>query len=588
MSVRAKQGFTLVEAMIAIAILLIFASGVYGGIRLVFQVVYQSRLRILESAILNEQVEIVRNMSFFDVGIVNGSPSGLLERNVTTTRNGIDFLITRTIRNIDDPFDGTIGGTPNDTAPADYKLVDISIICTACAQREPLVVSTFAGPKYLEGNPDNGALFIEVIDASGQPVQGATVRLVSTSTDPTYDFEDTTGNDGFLRVVDLAAGQNAYHITVTKDGYTRDMTTTSVANPTKPPASVVAQDVTSRTFSIDVVSTLNIETKTAVCAPIAAADGQIAGSRVIGTEPDSLLIDTTFTTDGDGAFTFADMPWDTYSLIPTGYDLVGAIPMLPLEMLPGSETDLSLILGPSTADSLLVHVEDSSTGDPVSSSTVTIVEGGSTFIRTTGIGTLRQLSWIGGAGQSMYTDETRYAADDGNLTIGADIELVDLSGAYVSDGWLESSTFDLGGSTNFVSLDWGPYAQPAQTGTSSVRLQFASSNSSTPASWNFLGPDGTNSTYYTPELLSINDVHNGDQFARYRVYLSTASSSYTPTVSDVAFTYVAQCTPPGQAYFGGISDETYTITVSSTGYTSYVSEVTVDGATRLIVPLVAE
>ncbi|MBI4992997.1 MAG: prepilin-type N-terminal cleavage/methylation domain-containing protein, partial [Candidatus Magasanikbacteria bacterium] len=128
------KGFTLVEIVVALGVFLLFASGIYSGIQFVFKSVYYSRLKILETGILNEQLEIIRNLPFEDVGIVNGSPSGVLERTATTTRNNIDFEITRTIRNIDDPFDGTIGGTPNDLAPADYKMVEVEIICTNCYQ----------------------------------------------------------------------------------------------------------------------------------------------------------------------------------------------------------------------------------------------------------------------------------------------------------------------------------------------------------------------------------------------------------------------------------------------------------------------
>lgn len=628
---QSGAGFTLVEAMIALAVMMLFAAGIYGGIQLVFRVVYQSRVRILESAILNEQIEIVRNMSFFDVGIVNGSPAGLLARTVTTTRNNIDFIITRTIRNIDDPFDGTIDAEPLtppdgkvyichsgatlsvsvnalgghlghgdtegpcdgdpeagnvDQAPADYKMVHIDVICSNCSQQDPLSATTLVGPKFLEGNPDNGALFVEVINSSGQPVQGATVRFVATSTDPTYDFEDTTDNDGMVRIVDLEAGQNVYHISVTKDGYTTDGTTTTVENATKPPASVVAQDVTSRTFVIDQLSELSVNTTNALCGPIGNVGVTLRGSRLTGTEPDTYLVNKSVSTDGVGAYQ-TQLPWDTYTLNIAGYDLLGSIPMLPVEVLPGESMSLQLIVGANTAHSLLVHVEDSATGDAISSSTVTI-NAGADQSAITGIGTLRQLDWSGGAGQSMYSIATQYAADDGNITASGDIELTDIAGSYPASGWLESSTFDLGGPANFVELDWSPVSQPAGAGTSSVRLQFASSNSSTPASWDFRGPDGTATSYYTDMDQTLSGVHNGDRYARYRLLLSTASSTLTPTVSDIAFTYVAACTPPGQVYFGSLSNTTYDITVSASGYTAYVSDVVVNGDTRLIVPLVAE
>mgnify|MGYP000032385738 FL=1 len=263
MFIKNKKAFSLLEAVISIAIFLLFALGIYGGTQLVFKIVYSSRIRILETGILNEQVELVRNLSFYDVGVINGSPSGVLDRNVTTTRNGVDFLVTRTVRNIDDTYDGTVGGVPQDLAPADYKLVDISVICARCDQREPLSMQTYVAPKFLEGDPTHGALFIEVFDANAQAVQSASVHILSTSTDPTYDFTDTTDNDGMLRLVDMAEGFGTYNITISKDGYTSDGTlsiTESIPNPTKPTASVIAQGVTEVSFSIDLISSISIET----------------------------------------------------------------------------------------------------------------------------------------------------------------------------------------------------------------------------------------------------------------------------------------------------------------------------------------
>ncbi|EKD67435.1 MAG: hypothetical protein ACD_48C00409G0001, partial [uncultured bacterium] len=241
-----KHGFSLLEIVVAVGIFAIFAIGIYSGIQFVFKLVYNSRVRIIETSLLNEQIENIRNMSFYDVGIVNGSPSGLLERIVTTTRNNIDFEITRTIRNIDDPFDSTIDGVPQDISPADYKFVDVSVICVSCQQKEPVIMSTYIAPKYLEGDPTHGALFIKVFDANGQAVPGATVHIVSESTNPTYGFYDTTDNDGRLAVVDLAAGIEAYAITITKEGYTTDATVASTVanpNPTKPFGTVIAQNV---------------------------------------------------------------------------------------------------------------------------------------------------------------------------------------------------------------------------------------------------------------------------------------------------------------------------------------------------------
>ena len=574
-----KNGFSLIEVIIAMAVFVIFTMGIYSGIQYVFKIVYQSRLRILETAILNEQIEILHNMPFDEVGIVNGSPSGLLERTVTTTRNGINFNITRTIRNIDDSYDGTIGGTPNDTAPADYKLVQVDIIANNFIQHVPYSITTHVSPKFLEGDPTHGALFIKVFDADAKPVQGASVHVVATSTNPTVDFTDTTDNDGMLKIVDLSEGIQAYDITVTKSGYTTDQTIRSgvIENPVKPPASVVAQDVTEISFSIDKIASITLTTLNKNCLPTANVPINILGTKLLGIEPDVFKVNQNITTNASGIYNFSNLEWDSYNFRVTNYDLIGSIPGLPFDLTAGSNQPTQLILGTNTANSILVYVRDNITQQPVSNANVEIIGNDYDQTHITGIGFNRQTDWSGGSGQLNYVNENKYWSDDGkieNFNPTGDVTLVKVGDEYVSNGVLESSIFDLGTNVNFINLNWEPLAQPIETGLNSVGWQIAASNTSTPDSWNYLGPDATNGTYYNDENFAINNVHNGDRYFRYKLFLSTASSTFTPTVSDFTVSYTTSCSAPGQAYFGNLVAQDYSVKVVADGYQTTTQSIT--------------
>ncbi len=577
-----KKGFGLVEIIVAIGIFILFVIGIYGSIQFIYKVVFQSRLRIVENAIVNEQIELMRNLSFYDVGIENGSPAGVLQRVVTTTRNNIDFTITRTIRNIDDPFDGTIGGDPNDLSPADYKLVTIEVMCTTCDQKVPVEATTFVAPKYLEGDPTHGALFIEVFDANGHAVPQATVHIVSTSTDPAIDLTDTTDNDGMLRLVDLAEGLKAYQITVLKDGYTTDQTVASsvtVENPVKPFASVIAQSVTAVSFSIDIISTLDIVTLDTVCTPIGAVPFTLLGTKTIGTNPDVLLFDQSQVSGGDGAYAFASLVWDNYAPWFTSYDLIGAIPHLPLSLLPGAEQSATLVLGPNTDHSLIVQVLDSISEQPLSDATASI-NGAENQTKVTGLGTFTQTDWAGGDGQLLFSDESKYFTDSGTVDVSGNpgnIQLQLVGENYLSNGSLESSIIDLQTGVNLVEIYWEPLGQPEAVGAHAVQFQVASSNTSTPELWNYLGPDGTSGTYYNEENMTIQDGHDGDQYVRYQVSLHTDAATSTPVVSDIGITYTTSCTPPGQVYFGDITEGEYTINITKSGYQAREETIQVSG-----------
>ncbi|HOX60763.1 MAG TPA: carboxypeptidase-like regulatory domain-containing protein, partial [Candidatus Magasanikbacteria bacterium] len=511
------------------------------------------------------------------------------------SRSNIDFVITRTVRNIDDPFDGTIDGEPKDLAPADYKLFEAEIICTGCDQRNPIRLSTQIAPKYLEGSSENGALFIEVFDAEVKPVSGATVRVVATSTVPSIDITDTTDNDGMLRIVDLPPGVGVYSIIVSKDGYTTDQTVISSdtnPNPVKTPVSVMKQDVTEISFSIDRVAEIQVATMNNACQPIGNVGAHILGTKLLGVEPNVFKVDDDFTTNGSGEHTFSNMEWDAYGIKVSGRDLLGSIPVLPINLVAGSNQPVTLILGTDTINSLLVNVTDGITSQPLSSARVELIpETGGTIVRDTGVGYLRQTDWSGGAGQLLFTDETKYYSDDSYVDVDStpgDITLEKIGKNYLSSGELISSVFDLGTVVRPIALVWEPLGQIDGSGTSSVRFQIAVSDTSTPTVWQYTGPDGTDASYFVNDNFSIPESVGSHQYFRYKLYLSTDTNTSTPVLSDLTMSYTTSCTPPGQAYFGGLSVANYTVRVSREGYQPVEETVSVSGDMLLSVSMSVE
>lgn len=155
----------------------------------------------------------------------------------------------------------------------------------------------------------------------------------------------------------------------------------------------------------------------------------------------------------------------------------------------------------------------------------------------------------------------------------------------MNSGWLESSTIDFGTPANFNNIIFSPLSQPLETGQNPITFQLATSDTSTPAGWAFTGPDGTPTTYYTATSTLIADIHDGDQYLRYRVFLNTSDTDFTPTLSEVAFTYITSCIPPGQIFFGSLSNDTYTLDVSKADYITNNGTVDVSGATEAVVNL---
>ena len=571
-----KKGFSLVETIIAVAVFLIISMGVYKGYVVVLQGVQISKTKQAALNVASEQIEIIHNLPYVDVGIVDGLPDGVIPHIQNINSSGINFIVTTTIRNIDDPFDGVIGGTPNDTSPADNKLVEIEVECEGC-NVDPIKLVTRISPQGLENTGDNGALFVQVLDANGLPIEGADIHIENNQLENILSIDDVTDVNGFLQIVDAPTGTEAYEITVTKNGFSTEQTYTSgsLVNPIpdKPHANVVTGQVTQITFSIDELSDLLISTRRDTCSPVGYVDFDLIGSKTIGYGVKKY--DKSHTTNSSGNLSLYGMEWDNYvfNLIDATYSLAGSNPIVLFDLPPASNQSVDLIVSEKDPKMLLIRVKDGVTDLPLSGAKVTLEKGADKEVLYTGRGFLNQTDWSGGAGQDDFSNSTRYLSQDGNietLNPAGDIQLVNLGGTYINSGELVSSTFDTGTTTNFQTLNWVPADPPIESGENPLKFQVATNleNSAT-STWSFVGPDGTSGSYFTSSGDSFSSVHNGDRYIRYKAYFSTESSSYTPVLSDLFFTFSSDCTPSGQVFFKGLQTGTYTITVEKSGYTTF-------------------
>ena len=101
-------------------------------------------------------------------------------------------------------------------------------------------------------------------------------------------------------------------------------------------------------------------------------------------------------------------------------------------------------------------------------------------------------------------------------------------GGFQTSGTFDSSSFDAGASAalNYITFS---ITEPAST---NIRFQIATNNDNT--TWNYIGPDGTASTFYdTPGTIRIGTV---GRYTRYRASFSGPGTS-TPTLSDVSVNY---------------------------------------------------
>jgi carboxypeptidase family protein/Big-like domain-containing protein len=142
---------------------------------------------------------------------------------------------------------------------------------------------------------------------------------------------------------------------------------------------------------------------------------------------------------------------------------------------------------------------------------------------------------------------------------------------YMSSGFSPSGTFvsslkdanpEAGRTPQWTTLSFAA-TQPAGT---SVKFQVAGSNSQY-GPFNFVGPDGTASTFFTTSGASLNQF-NGLRYLKYEAFLSTSNGSVTPTLSSVSVCFqdtaatssTALAVAPATGTYGGTTTLSATLT----------------------------
>jgi prepilin-type N-terminal cleavage/methylation domain-containing protein len=575
-SLEKKKGFTLIEVIVSVGVFVLVSFIAYQGYAQILQTAQILKSRMIGTNLANEYIEIIRNAPYESVGTIGGIPAGVFSPLQNVEREGRAFQVATTIRNIDHAFDGVAGGVPDDSYPADAKLVEIEVQCPVCKDFKSIIFHTWVAPENIEGVQDGGVLRVNVFDAFGEPVSLADISIVNSSVSPAVNLNDVSGLQGILNIVGAEPSVEGYEIVVTKDGYSTDRTlSATVANPhpIKPHTTVAQGSVTSVSFFIDKVSTINLQTVNDACVPVPGVDLSLASDKIIGTEPTVLKYDTTFATNASGEYVLDDLEWGIYTLgisAAEPWNIFGINPGIVTAIDPDSVYPYTVTVDSATPN-VFVEVFDQATGESIENVEVRLQDGGTVYLRESETGYRAQSSWQGGSGQELFEESDAYASDDSNVTTlpsGA-LALSSSEGVYQSLGTLISSTFDVGTNGVVNAFTWESDT-PAGT---EIRFQIAVSDVGTPS--NFVGPDGTSLTYFTDSGSSLASVYTGERFVRYKVELVTADPGETPILERVDLSFSSPCLFPGQVGFSDVASGTYTITITAPGFTSEVDTLVV-------------
>lgn len=566
----ARTGTSLIDLVISIAIVTVLFGGVYLVYFSIETAIANVSVRSAATNVVENEIEIIRNLPYGSVGTVSGIPSGVIPQTQTITYGNFSFVVNTTVLNIDDPFDSS----PSSSPVVDYKLVDVEATCPFCQNFAPVEITTTVASRNLTAGTPYGSIFVNAIDADGIGVPEASVEVVNASVTPSIDVIDTTNASGVLELIGVPTSTQGYQIFVSKSGYSSAQTYPQGAagnpNPVSPNITVASGTVSSVTLSIDTVASVTVSTTDMVCVPIASVPISIQGTKVIGTSPNVLKFSTTTKTNASGSFALP-MEWDTYtfSMTSSSQDVAGTIPEDPLTIDPGAMQNFQFVLAPASDPSLLVGAYDATTGAGILGASITVSKGGFSETETTDHASFMQTNWAG-QGLAGYSSESGgIDATDipGELTL-----VVNASGTYSTSTTesLTSNTFDVGGtSSTFNALSWNPGAEPANT---TVTFQVAANNDN--ATWNFIGPDGTANTYFMASS-TLPAALSGKRYFRYEVFMSTQDLNTAPVLSSVSLDYTANCVPPAQSLFTGLATGNYTVDITAPNYAENSTTVSV-------------
>ena len=384
------RGFTLVDVLVGAALASIIFIGIFGSFQLGFRVVRQTEMRIVAANIANEEMEMLRNLAYEDVGTVGAVipyAEGTLEESKVVNRNDLDYDIETKVKYVIDPVDG-VGGA-EDTCPYDYKRVQVKAVWNGIPSGEVVFITDIA-PDNLneECLQDGGILKVNAFDAHGAMIVSPLIEILNPVNESVVD--SATPDSGY-HYFPLESG--TYKIVVSKGNYSMSRTygEDEITTPDKPHMDLEEGAMEEISFSIDRVSQISINTLTRVMiegeeevVPIRNVEFSLRGGKVVGWDSYSDPVykyDQLLSTDATGGWSLLDMEWDNYYFsINPSTGLVLEEMTQPVEVAPNSTVDVDLYL--TTERSLIVHVKDQSTDEPIFSSDVELENVGLTYLET--------------------------------------------------------------------------------------------------------------------------------------------------------------------------------------------------------------
>jgi hypothetical protein len=377
-TLRSKGGFTFIETLVGVFLLIIVIIGIFTAFQLLFAVLSQSQGKVVALALANEQIEIIRNLPYQDIGTEKGVPSGSIPQTRVEERNNRFYTIKTDIIYIDDPFDGF---SPDDELAADYKKARVEVSWQERSLDKSVIEIANFSPPNLESEVGGGTLSMYVNNReSGQPIANAQVEIINNQIEPSVHLNILTDDNGWLSRPGLISSDN-YEVRVTQAGYDEHRTYNSsdFFDPESEysHAQLIEGDKTTRYFLISKISAINLKTVDPQNSPMPEVNFGLKGGRSIGVNPgdDSVVYsyeNDNLITDTGGEKQISGISSGDYYFEITSSTLAVLTPNLnkPLAVESDNQQSITIVLTQIDQPYLRLLIKDADTGNTIPESAV--------------------------------------------------------------------------------------------------------------------------------------------------------------------------------------------------------------------------
>ena len=235
-----EGGFTLVEMLVSIIVISIISLAAFQLMTALLNSTIVSKRQAVAYTLANNQMEYLKELPYDRLAVAGGSiPSSYtIPGSFTQTINGDKYTIKTSVVYADDAYDGCGSypsqalkqqycknyppptGAPNlDTNPADNKNATVTVL--DARGRTLASLDTIVSARVAETASNTGALFVKIVDGSGNPISGANVNILNTTTSPAINVNDSTDSNGVTIFYGLPPDTTNYdyNVTASLSGY---------------------------------------------------------------------------------------------------------------------------------------------------------------------------------------------------------------------------------------------------------------------------------------------------------------------------------------------------------------------------------